>query len=191
MSYPPVSGCDGLTRPSSARVRKKVLIVGNQLGLASVCRLRTVPVSTPYIGASKGRVARQLAVLIVLLGCLVASSSEAEALLCEAETEESQLMSTVAVATALQSTRFFSLAIISDAVPVQVCDAQASSDCDIKLPGGQPQPPETTRSLRPSAALTHGQLDFRPTPPAHGLYALAAGELLPGHYGTLYRPPRS
>ena len=128
---------------------------------------------------------------MVLLGCLVGNSGEAEALLCEAETEESQLMSTVAAHAAIQSTRFFSLAVVSDAVPVQECDAQASSDCDINLPGGQPQPPETTRSLRPSAALAHGQLDFRSLPPARGHYAARAGELLPGHYGTLYRPPRS
>jgi hypothetical protein len=172
-------------------VRNKVLNIGNAAELATVFRLSTVPLATPYTGTSKRSLARQLVVLMVLIGSLLADSGDAEATLCEIETEESQLMSSVADASAIQGKHPYSLALVYDQAPIDACDASSSDDCDINMPGGQPQPPETRTSMRPSAALAQAQGNLASLRPARGLYAELAVPLLPGYYGTLYRPPRS
>jgi hypothetical protein len=127
---------------------------------------------------------------MVLIGAFLAGSNNAEAMLCELDIGDSQLMSTVADAESKSPERLFQRTKVSDGSAALECNSLGIDNCDINLPGGEPQPTSTPTPVRPSAAIPQKQGQLIAPPRARPLYYLQALGPKAGHYPNIYRPPR-
>lgn len=145
----------------------------------------------PKKSRPQGRLARQLAVFMALLGALLGLSQSANAMVCEADTSESALMTLVAEAEPQSPAYAQALAKLSAAPRPLHCDAANQDDCDMGLPEGQPQAPQPTTQLRPNAALGQSMGTLPELPGPTPVSFETRGQTLPGYASSLFRPPRS
>ena len=118
-------------------------------------------------------------------------NSAAMASLCELDVDDAQLMSMVAETETTSAEAIFQRATISGAAGGQECDARNPNDCDINIPGGEPQAPNSVSSMRPNAALAQEQAKLLAPPRAPACYSSRTQGPRAGHYPSIDRPPRS